>query len=86
MGVIMGHIASILIAILGSDRAMEYIITMLDTLRKRPDNAVDDEYVELQAKSLRQRIIDNKRPIDKNVMLEQAAIDRIKKAHRRGKK
>lgn len=86
MGAVMNAIASILIALLGSDRAVDYIITMIEKLKTDPKNAVDDEYVELQAKSLKERVIDNKKPSDGNIMLEQDDIEKIKKTHRRGKK
>lgn len=79
-------IASILIALLGSDRAVDYIITVIEKLKTDPKNSVDDEYVELQAKSLKERVIDNRKPTDGNIMLAQRDIEKIKKAHRRGKK
>ena len=83
MSAAMTIIANLFIAVLGSPRAVEYIITILESLKKRSDNAVDDEYIEVLAPSLRERVVENKVPNDGNVILEQGKIDRVKKRRKK---
>ena len=82
MSAAMTILANLFIAVLGSPRAVEYIITVLESLKKRPDNAVDDEYIEVMTPSLKERVIDNKVPSDGNVILKQDRIEQVKQAHR----
>ena len=81
----MSAIASIYIALLGNERAVEYIITIIERLRDKADNAIDDEYATLQQQSLKERVIDNKKPSDGNVFLEQEQIDHVKRARKHRK-
>ena len=80
MSHIMSAIASIFIALLGNERAVDYIIVVIERLRDKADNAIDDEYATLQQQSLKERVIDNKKPSDGNVFLEQDQIDQVKAA------
>ena len=79
----MNAAVTIIIALLGNEKLVNLIVGMLEKLIDKPDNAVDKEYVEVLAPSLRERVIDNRVPVDGNVILEQKEIDRVKKRRKK---
>lgn len=85
MGALLPALINILIALLSNERLHDVIINALDRKLTDSSNSVDDEYLEAQSESLREVLVDNKKPADGNIFLEQEKINQIKRVHRRKK-
>ena len=74
----MNAFIAIVISLLSNKRVIDFIIGLLEKLADKPDNAVNEEYVNAQQRSLSLRIDDNQLPENDNIFLGNDELRQIK--------
>jgi hypothetical protein len=76
----MNAVVPIIVAILSNEKFIGFITELLSRASKKPDNEMDQEYVDSQERSLQIRMRNEKSRLGDNIFLPEAEVEAVKRA------